>query len=210
VGLPRLYAIVDVAVCAREGWAPLDLARACLDAGVLLLQLRAKDMPGGPLVELARRLQADAAQAGAQLVINDRADVAAIVGAAGVHVGQDDLAVPDARIVAGKDALVGISTHTEAQITDALEQSPSYLAVGPTFATGTKDTGYAAVGIPLVSRATRAAAAQGVPVVAIGGITLETAPSVIAAGAASVAVISDLFAGGDPARRARAYLTALA
>lgn len=208
--LPRLYAIVDVGACARAGRAPRDLTRACLEAGVRLLQLRAKDLSGGAFVDLAHVLQADVAEAGARLVINDRADVAAIVGAAGVHVGQDDLAVDEVRGATGRDVLVGVSTHTRTQIGEALETPLSYLAVGPAFPTGTKDTGYEAIGLALVAHASAAAAALGIPVVAIGGITLETAPSVIAAGAASVAVIGDLLEGGDPGKRALAYLTALA
>jgi thiamine-phosphate pyrophosphorylase len=209
VALPRLYAIVDTDACATRGHAPRDVVRAFLDAGVRLLQLRAKNMAGGAFVDLARLLQADAAEAGARLVINDRADVAAITGAAGVHVGQDDLPPADARRVVGHEALVGVSTHSDAQIAAALVTPLSYLAVGPTFGTVTKETGYEPVGLALVARASRAAAARGVPVVAIGGITLATAPSVIAAGAASVAVIGDLLEGGDPGRRAKAYLSAL-
>ena len=201
---------MDVPTCERAGWKPLDFTRACLDAGVRFLQLRAKDMPSGRLVELAGAIQADVLAAGARLVINDRVDVAGIVGASGVHVGQDDLAVEDARRLLGAAAFVGVSTHTPEQISAALHTPLSYLAVGPTFATRTKDTGYDSVGVALVAHAFSTAEPRGIPVVAIGGITLATAPSVIEAGAASVAVISDLFEGGDPGRRAKAYLSALA
>jgi thiamine-phosphate pyrophosphorylase len=123
--------------------------------------------------------------------------------AAGVHVGQDDLAPAAARAIVGPDAIVGCSTHTLDQVRAALAAPVSYIAVGPVFGTRTKDTGYRAVGLDAVTAA--AAAAGGVPIVAIGGITLETAPSVLAAGAASVAIIGDLLAGPDPAARVAAY-----
>jgi thiamine-phosphate pyrophosphorylase len=116
-------------------------------------------------------------------------------------VGQDDLSVQDARAIVGPDALVGISTHDATQIQAALETSASYVAVGPIFSTDTKDTGYTARGLELVRRA----AAGDKPVVAIGGITLERAPDVLAAGAASVAVISDLLREGDPAEAVRRF-----
>jgi thiamine-phosphate pyrophosphorylase len=102
---------------------------------------------------------------------------------------------------------VGFSTHTQQQIDDALAMPVSYVAIGPVFWTGTKDTGYERVGLPLV-RAGAACAAGRVPVVAIGGITIDTAPSVLAAGAASVAVITDLLAG-NPEARVRQYLAAI-
>lgn len=107
----------------------------------------------------------------------------------------------------GPNAIIGYSTHTVAQIDAALLEPVTYIAVGPVFGTRTKDTGYHAVGLALVGEASRRAGA--VPVVAIGGITLETARQVIAAGAASVAIISDLLTGGDPAARVRAYLEGL-
>lgn len=138
----------------------------------------------------------------AAVVVNDRADLARMAGAAGVHVGQDDLPVEDVRAVLGGEAIVGISTHDQAQIDAALGSTASYIAVGPIFGTATKDTGYGARGLDLV----RYAARGDKPVVAIGGITLERAPSVFDAGAASVAVISDLLVGGDPEARARRFL----
>jgi thiamine-phosphate pyrophosphorylase len=133
--------------------------------------------------------------------------VAACVGADGVHVGQDDLPTAAVRRIVGPDAIVGRSTHTRAQIDAALGEPISYLAVGPVFSTTTKDTGYESVGLDLVAYAARRAAR--VPVVAIGGITLERAASVRDAGASAIAVISDLFAGGDVAARVREYAAIL-
>ncbi|MGH9347085.1 MAG: thiamine phosphate synthase, partial [Vicinamibacterales bacterium] len=122
-------------------------------------------------------------------------------------VGQDDLPPRDARAQLGPAAIVGYSTHTHVQVEDASSEPVTYIAVGPVFGTATKETGYTAVGLELV----RAAATRpgGVPVVAIGGITLERAPGVVAAGASAVAVVADLFTGGDPRSRVAAYLRAL-
>ena len=141
------------------------------------------------------------------MIVNDRFDLARMSGAAGVHLGQEDVAPAHARALLGAAAVVGYSTHTVEQVEAALPQPVSYIAVGPVFGTRTKETGYAAVGMELVSEAARLAAAR--PIVAIGGITLETTPSVIAAGATAVAVISDLLAGGTPAARVAAYLRAI-
>lgn len=203
--LPRLYAILDVEVCTRIGHDPMEVVDAWLEAGVRLVQLRAKTLASGPLCEMAAAVTERVAAAGGLHVLNDRADLAVLARAHGVHVGQDDLPVEDARRIVGPDALVGVSTHGDAQLAEALATSASYVAVGPVFGTSTKDTGYAPVGLDFVRRAALAAR---VPVVAIGGITLERAPSVVAAGAAAAAVISDLHAG-DPGARARAFLAAL-
>lgn len=179
------------------------MARAFLAGGATLIQIRAKTLESGPFLGLCDAVVAAAAAAGARVVVNDRADLARLSGAAGVHVGQDDLPPAAARALLGPDAIVGYSTHSEAQIAQALREPVSYIAVGPVFGTRTKATGYEAVGLDLV-RAARAAAGD-MPVVAIGGITLATAASVLAAGATSVAVISDLLAGGDPAARVASY-----
>ena len=120
-----------------------------------------------------------------------------------MHVGQDDLAPAAVRALVGTGAIVGYSTHTEEQVREAVNEPVSYIAVGPIFGTRSKDTGYEAVGLDRVTVAARIAGR--IPIVAIGGITLETAPAVLAAGAASVAVIGDLLAGNDPAGRVAAY-----
>ncbi len=129
-------------------------------------------------------------------------------GAVGVHVGQNDLAPLAVRQILGPGAIVGYSTHTTAQIEAASIEPVTYIAIGPVFGTKTKATGYEPIGLELVSDAARVS--RGLPVVAIGGITLETAPAVIEAGASSIAVISDLLVAGDPAARVRAFLDALA
>ncbi len=204
---PPLYAILDADACARAGRDPLAVAEAFLAGGVTLIQWRAKSLPTGASLDITRQLVRLAGTA-ARIIVNDRADVAALAGAAGVHVGQEDLAVPDVRAILGGDAIVGLSTHTAAQVRAALDLPISYVAVGPVFGTATKETGYAPVGLDLVESAAALCASRGVPVVAIGGITLARAPAVLAAGAGSVCVIGDLLSG-DPAERARAFVEAL-
>ena len=206
---PRLYAILDVDLTVARGLDPERVFDVWLEAGVRLIQLRAKSMPSGALLALAARLAVRAKAAGALFLVNDRADVARLSGAGGVHVGQDDLTPAGVRAVVGPGAIVGLSTHTPAQVEAAVATPISYVAIGPVFATATKQgAADPAVGIAGVRLAAARAERAGLPVVGIGGLTLANAPDVIGAGAASVAVISDLLAG-DVADRARAYLEAL-
>jgi thiamine-phosphate pyrophosphorylase len=162
------------------------------------------------LLAEASAIAAIAREARAMLIVNDRADVARLAAADGVHIGQEDLAAAAVRSIVGDDAIVGLSTHTVEQLERALHEPVSYVAVGPVFGTSTKDTGYAAVGLSLVRDAAARAEPAGLPLVAIGGIALERAASVIDAGAASVAVIGDLLQTGNPAHRVRDFLRALA
>ena len=212
-------AIIDADVAARAGWTITDLATAYLSGGATLLQLRAKTASSAWLLDIATAIVALAHQANAIVIVNDRADIARLSGADGVHVGQDDLAPAAVRQIvdggAGPGdpgdhvAIVGLSTHTPEQLEAALRLPVSYIAIGPVFSTETKVTGHASLGLESVRRAAARTSERGVPLVAIGGVTLDTAPEVIRAGAATVAVISDLVAGGDPAARVRAYLACL-
>jgi len=204
----RLQAIVDVDAAARMQWPAVDLARAFLDGGATWIQIRAKQLPSGEFLELAESCVTLAQAYRAVVIVNDRVDIARLAGASGVHVGQDDLSPTEARRLLGSDAIVGYSTHSLAQVEGALQEPISYLAVGPVFGTTSKDTGYDAVGLDFVAAAFRLAAPM--PVVGIGGITLEKARSVIEAGATSVAIISDLLISGDPIGRTRACLQTLA
>lgn len=203
-----LHAILDLEAAERAGWAPLDMGRAFLEGGARLIQIRAKHLASGPLLEIADRLVALAGPYDAVIIVNDRADVARMTRTAGVHVGQDDISPSDARAIVGRDAVVGYSTHTVEQVEAAVGEPVTYIAVGPVFGTRTKDTGYEAVGLDLVSAA--AARAGQIPIVGIGGISLDNAKSVLDAGASAVAVISDLVSTGDPRRRVAAYLERLA
>jgi thiamine-phosphate pyrophosphorylase len=189
-------------VCLARGVDPRSVAEACFRGGARWLQLRQKSGGSGDLLALADDVARVAAQFDALVIVNDRADVSRMANCAGVHVGQDDLPVEDARRIVGAEAIVGVSTHDRAQIDAALATTATYVAVGPLYATVTKDTGFEARGVELVAYA----ANRGKPVVAIGGITLERAPAALRAGASAVAVITDVLTGGDPDARTRAFL----
>jgi thiamine-phosphate pyrophosphorylase len=187
---------------------PKRVFRMWIDAGVRLIQLRAKRLPGGPLLTLAAEFAAEARAAGATFILNDRADLARLAGAAGVHVGQTDLHPVDARNLIGPDAVIGLSTHSAGEFSRALDEPVDYVAVGAVFPTSIKGPMHPTVGLAFVHDAANRAAERRLPIVAIGGITLDTAPRVIEAGASAVAVITDLIAQ-DVAARARAYLAVL-
>jgi len=205
----RLTAILDADAAARAGWPILDLAAAYLRGGARFLQLRAKSLGGDALLATASAVVQLARSQQARVIVNDRADIARLANADGVHVGQDDLQPAHVRTLVGVDAVVGLSTHTIAQLERAILEPVSYVAIGPVFSTATKATGYDAIGLPMVHEAARRARAAGVPLVAIGGITLDNAASVLASGAASVAVIGDLLSTGDPEARVRAFVERL-
>ena len=202
----RLYAICDVDALAAARWEPLAFLDACLDAGATLFQLRAKSLDAGAFAALTRQALARAGSA-ATILVNDRVDVALVTGAPGVHLGQDDLSPDAARAQLGTGALVGLSTHTTAQLRAAAAQPVSYVAVGPVFGTVTKDTGYEPVGTALVAEA-RAIIGDRLPLVAIGGITPDRAADVVRAGADAVAVIGGLI-GPDPGALVQCYLDRL-
>jgi len=174
-----------------------------------LLQVRAKVAGSGWLLDCTQQIVERAAKSGgATVIVNDRADVARLSGASGVHVGQDDLSPSAARLIVGDDFVVGLSTHTSEQLEDALLMPVSHVAIGPVFGTRTKDTGYQPLGLERVRAAAQRLAPAGLPLVAIGGITIETAADVVGHGADAVAVISDLI-DRDPARRVAEYLRRL-
>ncbi len=205
-----LYPILDVEAVERRGFAPLDVLDVWLDAGIRLIQLRAKRLDSEAFLTLADAVAARAHAASAQVLINDRADIAQLSRADGVHVGQDDLPVTDVRAIVGLEAIVGISTHSLAQVQVALDQPADYIAIGPVYETASK--GRAAdpvIGLAGVRAASAACRSASRPLVAIGGITVETLDAVLDAGADMVAVISDLLIG-QPGERVRVYLDAIA
>jgi thiamine-phosphate pyrophosphorylase len=207
--LPRLYPILDLDSLAERRLEPLDVLDAWLAGGVMFWQLRAKTLSSGTLLALIDTAVERSHRVGARVIVNDRADLALMAGADGVHVGQTDLPATAVRNLAAEPFVVGLSTHSSAQVDAACLEPVSYVAIGPVFATTSKvGATDPAVGIDGVRSAAARAAARGVPVVAIGGVTLEAAPLVLAAGAASVAVISDLLVG-NPAARIRQYQKAL-
>jgi thiamine-phosphate pyrophosphorylase len=201
--LPRLYVILDAALLTIP---ETECARQLVDAGVRLLQYRNKAASSREFLESSQRLSGALIPRGVTFVVNDRADVAALAGASGVHVGQDDLGVDDARAVVGPDKLVGISTHNRAQFEQAAATSADYIAVGPIFSTSTKANPDPIVGKEFI-RQVRPLTDK--PIVAIGGITLERAAEAVRAGADSVAVISDVLRAPDPGERVRQFIEIL-
>lgn len=177
-------------------------------AGARVIQLRIKGdthLSARDLVALGGRLREVAHTAGALFVVNDRLDLALATGADAVHVGQDDLPLADVRRVLadlGRDMLVGVSTHDEAQVREAVAGGADYLGFGPVFATATKRNPDPVQGTDGLATAVRAAG--GVPIVAIGGVTPERAPALALAGAAAACAISAVNDAGDPAAAGRA------
>jgi thiamine-phosphate pyrophosphorylase len=193
-GLPRLYPIADKDVIERHGVDVARFAENLKAAGVELVQYRNKADAPQDVLRTASLIREVFAGVACRLILNDRADFAVIAGWDGVHVGQGDLSPADARRVVGVERWVGVSTHTEEQVSRANMSSADYIAVGPVFATGTKLDAEPVIGLEGVRRAR---GLTGKPLVAIGGITRGNARSVIDAGADSVAVISALLAKGE-------------
>jgi thiamine-phosphate pyrophosphorylase len=197
---PRLYAIIDPTLLTIS---ELDLAESLAGSGVELIQYRNKTASSRQFFEISRQLSSVLGPRGVRLVVNDRPDIALLAGAGGVHVGQDDLSVEDARAICGPDRWVGVSTHTLEQLAAADRTSADYIAVGPIFPTATKKNPDPVVGTELLRKARQMTKK---PLVAIGGITLERAAEVYRAGADSLAVIRDLIRVPNPGVRAREFL----
>jgi thiamine-phosphate pyrophosphorylase len=196
--IPRLYAIIDAGILSARGISPETFARELREAGVKLIQYRDKTGQPQQILEAAARIRAALDGSPCRLILNDRADLAVLANADGVHVGQDDLSPADVRAVLGPDRLIGLSTHNDEQVRaaeQAAEQTAAdYIAIGPVFATGTKLNPDPVIGLEGVRRA-RALTSK--PLVAIGGITRSNARSVIDAGADSVAIVSGLLIPGE-------------
>jgi len=197
----RLYFVTDV----RPGLE--ELLAAALAGGVDMVQLRDKSASDDELVRAAAVFRRLCDEHGALFCLNDRPDLVAACGAEGVHVGQDDMPAPEARRVAGDDVLVGLSTHSPAQLDAALAAGDvDQLSVGPVWATPTKE-GRPAAGLDYVRHAARVASDR--PWFAIGGIDLGNVREVIAAGASRVAVVRAIRDAADPEAAARSLRAAL-
>ncbi len=198
----RVYPIVDT--LNDPGLSHIALAQAILDAGAPFLQLRVKGQPTGRFVDIAREVKADADRHRAQLIINDRADIAQLVDAAGVHLGQEDLPVAAARQIVGPEKIIGISTHNVAQAEAAARAGlADYIGFGPIYPTGSKerpDPVQGLDGLRLVRSRVN------LPIVAIGGITAATMGEVLAAGADAVAMIGEIVRAPDVSAKVRALL----
>ncbi len=187
--LPRVYPILDSDTARSRGHAAVDVARALLSGGARILQFRHKSHWSRDVFAEAERIAELCRIAATAFVINDRADMAALLHA-GLHVGQDDILPGDARLLIGPQSMLGYSTHNADQLRQAADEPADYLALGPIFATGSKENPDPVVGLANL-RGWRSLTAR--PLVAIGGITRDTALAVLSAGADSVAVIGDLY-----------------
>jgi thiamine-phosphate pyrophosphorylase len=201
--LPRLYVILDATLLNNS---PHNCAQELAAAGVRLLQYRDKSASPRDLLKTCRELVSSLKPYGSSLVVNDRPDIAVLAGAAGVHVGQEDLEPEKARGVVGGDMWIGASTHNLEQFQAAAASSADYIAIGPIFPTTSKVNPDPVVGLELIREAR---SLTNKPIVAIGGITLERAASVIGAGADSVAVIRDVLCAENPGEQANRYLEIL-
>jgi thiamine-phosphate pyrophosphorylase len=194
--LDRFYLIVDGAHWLER----------LLPCGVKLVQLRVKDKSAD---EIAREIAAAkrlCAQHGAQLIVNDYWQAAIDAGCDYIHLGQEDLADADVSAIRRAGVKLGISTHTHAELEVALQAKPDYVALGPIYPTILKEMRFAPQGLDAIGEWKRRIG--GIPLVAIGGINLERAPGVLAAGADSIAVVTDVLRNPDPQARARAFVEA--
>jgi thiamine-phosphate pyrophosphorylase len=203
LALPTLYVILDAALLPSD---PIELTKSLLRAGARQFQYRNKTSSSRELLHASQALCLTVRQQGGTFVVNDRADIARIAGATGVHLGQNDLSVTAAREVLGSDCMIGLSTHNLQQFEAAVESGADYIAVGPIFATGSKTNPDPVVGVDFVRQARKLTRK---PIVAIGGITTESAQEVLDAGADSIAVIRDILSAKNPAARVRQYLKIL-
>jgi len=200
-GWPRfdLYVITDTVL--SHGRSALEIARAALEGGADAVQLRDKSSPAFNLCRLVSEIQPQARKFGALLVVNDRVDVALVCGADGAHVGQEDLPAREARRLLPRPVVLGVSAGSREEARRAEKEGADYLGVGPVFPSATKPDAGEALGIERLSEIARAVS---IPVVAIGGITLDNVDQALGAGAAGAAVVSAVVAADDMAGAARA------
>jgi thiamine-phosphate pyrophosphorylase len=197
--LPRIYPILDTESLEQRAIAPPAAAAALLEGGAGILQFRHKTHWSRDVFDTAGQVARLCREAGALFIINDRADFALLLEA-GLHVGQDDLPPRDARRLVGPDAIIGFSSHNPSQLCAAGGEPVDYVALGPVYGTASKRNPDPVVGVEEVRRC-RALLEK--PLVAIGGITLENAEAVLAAGADSLAIIAGLLPAGASPRSIR-------
>ena len=199
----RLYVIVDRVAVGNRNLA--EVATAAIHGGADVIQLRDKHATTRSLFEEAKRLLPLTRAAAIPLIINDRADIAHAVGADGVHLGEDDLPVKDARRLLGEDRIIGTSTHSLEQAMRAEAEGADYIGFGPIFPTPTKPD-YESIGVTLIKQVMRQVR---IPIVCIGGIDSANLPQVIQAGAERVAVVRAVCSAADPESAARTLKAAI-
>ncbi|MBQ3892617.1 MAG: thiamine phosphate synthase [Desulfovibrio sp.] len=203
-GETDIYALTDSRLA--RGRSTEEQAVALLSAGVRIIQYREKHAKAGTMLEECRILRRLTREAGACFIVNDHVDIALLVEADGVHVGQDDLPVPEVRRLLGPGKIIGLSTHSPQQALDALHSGADYIGVGPIFATQTKEDVCAPVGFAYLDWA---AAHAGLPFVAIGGIKEHNIAQVAAHGARCCALVSELVGAPDIAEKVRSVRAAM-
>lgn len=176
-----LYVIITKPILSYK-----QIAEICVEKGVKMLQLREKHLSDRELLAVAREISAITKGTATNFIVNDRVDIALLSDADGVHLGQDDLSIAEARKIIGNDKIIGLSTHSIQQAKDALSQNPDYIGFGPIYATPTKEIADPVVGTELLSEVL---AFADVPVVAIGGIDENNATCVIDAGAKNICAV---------------------
>jgi thiamine-phosphate pyrophosphorylase len=199
--LPPIYPITDKRLAGKS--SHLEIIKELIRGGARLVQVRDKDTPARELLSDLKRCVEFADKCGVLIVVNDRCDLVLSSGACGVHLGQEDLPPLAARSILGSQKIIGFSTHNMAQVKKSSPLPISYIGFGPVFGTSTKASTNPIQGVSALERACRQSAN---PVVAIGGIHLKQIPDVLAAGAASAAVISDLMSALHLARRMEEFL----
>lgn len=201
--LPTLYPITDTLISGLSHAEQVELLAA---GGASMIQLREKRASPREFYQAALEAMSTARRLGVRIIINDRVDIAIAVNADGVHLGQDDLPPDRARLLLGESRIIGFSTHTLEQALAADLAPVDYVAIGPVFRTSTKERPDPVVGLETLSEIRRRISK---PLVAIGGITFDSARATIRAGADSIAVISELLSGGDCRERTRSLLETL-
>jgi len=199
----RLYGILDLGYVTAGNAA--SVARSMLEGGVGILQLRAKTFSPDAIRNLTKEILPICRSFEVPLILNDHPEFVPLTGADGVHVGQDDLPVPRVREIVGPDAIIGLSTHSPGQAAAALELAPDYIGFGPLFATPTKPD-YVPVGLGEIRGVHEQVS---LPVFCIGGIKLENLPTVLAAGARRVVIVSGILQAADVANYCRQCLSLL-
>lgn len=200
-----IYTLIDTTYVS-----PADIVRTAaklISGGAGMIQLRAKGMSAKKMLEAARGLRRACARGSVTLIINDRVDIALSCGADGVHLGQDDLPVGEARKLLGAGAIIGLSTHNASEAAQASVLGADYVSFGPVFATKTKKDAQSPKGIEGIREARSATT---LPIVAIGGITEATLPAVLEAGADAAAVVSDILLAQDITARVASLISVAA
>lgn len=200
--IPKFYPIIDasiVHISKIEG-----VVKMIIEAGSRIIQLRAKYVSTRDFIDTAQIIKPIAKKNKATFIINDRVDIAMLVDADGVHLGQDDLQIKEARKILGKDKIIGISTHNAKEAVIAEKVGVDYISFGPIFATSTKGDAQKPKGIDGLKKVREAVK---IPIVAIGGITLENAKDIYKAGADCAAVISDILKSDDIKGRIKRFIS---